>query len=112
MPPAPGLLTALGELDLRIGRRDRPRATGGEPEHHGESEGANHTPRVTTPGGMVKRAGVRPNWGGAPQHEAECHITRERGARALSSSPYPRASLQRPPHGTPIALSGDGNLIT
>ncbi len=117
MPPAAGLLTALGELGLRIGRRDRSRATGGKPEHHDESEGANHTPRVTALAGVVKRRGTRgewraPNWGGAPQGEAECHITRERGARALSSSPHPRVPLERPAHGTSIALFGDGNLIT
>lgn len=47
MPPAAGVLTALGEVRLSIGRWDRPRATGGEPEGHGESEGANHPPRVT-----------------------------------------------------------------
>ena len=55
MPPAAGLLTALGELGLRIGRRDHPGATGGEPERDGESEGANHAPRVTALASVVKR---------------------------------------------------------
>ena len=58
MPPAAGLLTALGELGLRIGGRDRPRATGGEPEHHGESEGANHCPRIMALASGVKRRGA------------------------------------------------------
>src|SRR4026209_514157 len=96
MPPAAGVLTALGKLGLSIGRRDRPRATGGESERHGESEGANHTSRVMAPAGMVKRAGARGQWGGAPQGEAECHITRECGARALSLKSVSSRSSRSP----------------
>ena len=59
MPPAAGSLTLLGELGLRMVRWHHPRATGDEPEHYGESEGANHAASVTAPASMVKRAGVR-----------------------------------------------------
>jgi hypothetical protein len=59
----------------------------------------------------VQRAGVWGNWGDAPQGEAECHITRERSARAPFSSACRRARLERPAHGTSIAPCGDSNLI-
>src|SRR4030095_1554154 len=115
MPPAAGVLTALGELDLRIGRWDRPRATGGEPERHGESEGANHAPSVTGPAGRVKRAGA---WGtGAARHRVRRSATSlERAVHAPCPQvriPAVLSSARRmaPPlllAGTAVSISKEG----
>src|SRR5262245_61883256 len=93
-PPSSRLLTPLGKLGLREGGRNHSGAAGGEPEHDGEGNGANHMAegsRARRCGSSLHGAGGRrlATRAGAPRHTVGRKATWARGREIGPSFPTP-----------------------